>query len=83
MIDVTQHITSKIKFEFALKNIRAHMKENSMFIVTSFLEEKLKNSFYEKSRSIDSYKQIFNTEFFSEPEKFRDKYIFYIKASKN
>ena len=81
MVDVTQHITSKRKFRFALNNIKAHMKEKSLFIVTSFLEQKIKNSFFEKSRDLNSYKQIFNTEIFSEPQKFRDKHVFFIQGS--
>lgn len=80
MIDVTQHITSERKFNFALNNIRDHMKANSLFIVTSFLKENLKNSFYEKSRAMRSYKQIFNSETFSRPQKFRDKFIFCIQG---
>jgi 2-polyprenyl-3-methyl-5-hydroxy-6-metoxy-1,4-benzoquinol methylase len=78
MIDVTQHITTERKLNFALNNIRTHMKANSLLIVTSFLDRHIKNSFYEKSRNLNSYKKIFDTEIFSEPQKFRDKYIFYI-----
>ena len=64
-----------------MNNIKAHMKEKSLFIVTSFLEQKIKNSFFEKSRDLNSYKQIFNTENFSEPKKFRDKFIFIVQGS--
>jgi len=81
MIDVSQHITAKTKFQFAMNNVKNHMSENGFFIVTSFLEKKRKNSFYEKSRGLDSYKLIFNTNIFCDPKKFRDKYIFVIEGN--
>ena len=79
MIDVTQHITSERKFKFAMKNIKANMKENSLFITTSFLAKNRKNSFYEKSRDLNAYIEIFDSEIISEPIRFRDKYIFTIR----
>ncbi len=78
MIDVTQHITSEKHFRYALKNVKEHMKENSLFIVTSWLDKNIRNSFYEKSRTLKSYKQIFQSNLFSKQIKFRDKYVFFI-----
>jgi 2-polyprenyl-3-methyl-5-hydroxy-6-metoxy-1,4-benzoquinol methylase len=81
MIDVTQHITSESKFRFALNNIKDHMRENGLFIVTSFLNKKLKNSYYEKSRDLTAYTRIFSTHVWSEPKRFRDKYILAFRAT--
>jgi len=79
MIDVTQHITNKKRFDYAMQNIRNHLKQNGLLIVTSWLDDKKVDSFYEKSRSIDSYKKCFKGENFGEPLRFRDKYIFTIR----
>jgi len=79
MIDVTQHITNKKKFVYAMRNVRDHLKQNGLFIVTSWLDEKKINTFYERSRSIANYKKCFKGDNFSEPLRFRDKYIFTVR----
>jgi 2-polyprenyl-3-methyl-5-hydroxy-6-metoxy-1,4-benzoquinol methylase len=79
MIDVSQHITTEKKFKFAMQNVKKHLNRNGLFIVTSWLDKTAKNSFYEKSRSIKSYKKCFKTERFSVPIRFRDKFIFTIQ----
>jgi len=78
MIDVTQHITSDAKFRYALKNIKKSLNRNSLFIVTSWLDKYKKNSFYEKSRTLENYKEVFHSYNISESIKFRDKFIFSI-----
>jgi len=83
MIDVTQHITNEKKFAFAMQNIRSHLNSNGLFIVTSWLAKKNINSFYEKSRSLEDYKRFFHIDRFSEPRRFRDKYIFSIRKEPN
>lgn len=47
MIDVTQHITIQSKFSFAMNNIKQCLNSDGVFIVTSWLNSELKNSFYE------------------------------------
>jgi SAM-dependent methyltransferase len=79
MIDVSQHITTDKKFKFAMNNVKNSLKKDGLFIVTSWLNKTVKNSFYEKSRSIKSYKECFKSKKFSKPVKFRDKYIFTIR----
>ena len=79
MIYVTQHITNEKKFNYAMQNIKNHLKQNGLFIVTSWLDDKKVDSFYEKSRSIDSYKKWFKGDNVSEPLRFRDKYIFTVR----
>jgi cyclopropane fatty-acyl-phospholipid synthase-like methyltransferase len=81
MIDVTQHIVDAEKFTFAMQNIRRHLNVGGVFIVTSWLDDKARDSFYEKSRSLEAYKKEFPTDQFSQPKVFRDKYIFTIRRS--
>jgi len=79
MIDVSQHITTAKNFKFAMRNVKKHLNRNGFFIVTSWLDKTAKNSFYEKSRSIENYKKRFKGERFSDPIRFRDKFIFTIQ----
>lgn len=79
MIDVTQHITEEQKFSFAMENIKSHLRKHGVFIVTSWLDEKARESFYEISRSWQTYQQAFPGYIFSKPISFRDKYIFSIR----
>ena len=82
MIDVVQHITNDDKFSFAMQNIRSHLSANGIFIVTSWLNDKARHSFYEVSRSMDAFKKEFPSYAFSEPTPFKNKFIFSIKKSK-
>ncbi len=79
MIDVTQHITSDPKFSYAMRNVRASLSERGVFVVTSWLEDGARNSFYEVSRSMDRYKAEFPGFEFSPPVPFRDKFIFSVR----
>jgi 2-polyprenyl-3-methyl-5-hydroxy-6-metoxy-1,4-benzoquinol methylase len=79
MIDVTQHITTKKGFKYAMANIRKHLNDNGVFIVTSWLDKKARSRFYEVSRKLLDYRKEFENYIFSEPKIFRDKYIFSIK----
>ena len=78
MIDVTQHITTDKKFTFAMQNIKSHLSDSGVFIVTSWLKDGVRNSYYEVSRSLDRYKKQFEGCEFSEAVPFRDKFIFAI-----
>jgi SAM-dependent methyltransferase len=78
MIDVTQHITTNENFAYAMQNIKRHLKNGGVFIVTSWLNKNARKSFYEVSRSIDDYVREFPDCAFSQPISFRDKYIFSI-----
>lgn len=81
MIDTTQHITHGEKFSYAMRNIRSHLNPSGVFIVTSWLSEDARSSFYEVSRPLESYQNEFPGYKFSEPVSFRDKFIFSIKKS--
>ena len=80
MIDVTQHITDHARFSFAMQNVRSHLKENGVFIVTSWLDEHARQSFYEVSRPLAAYRREFPGYQFSNPVPFRDKYIFTVRT---
>ncbi|MEK6732740.1 MAG: class I SAM-dependent methyltransferase [Candidatus Omnitrophota bacterium] len=82
MIDITQHITNEKKFSFAMQNVKSHLNRGGIFIVTSWLDAKIRRSLYEISRSIDAYKREFPGYIFSSPVSFRDKFIFSIKTPK-
>lgn len=80
MFDVTQHITTEKQFSFAMQNIKSHLSGAGVFIVTSWLKDGIRNSFYEVSRSIDHYKREFQDCEFSDAIPFRDKFIFSIRT---
>ena len=81
MIDVTQHITRKGKFNFAMRNIREHLAEGGVLIFTSYLApQKERINFYEVKRTIKDYKRHFPDFVFNEPIPVRDKFIFSIRA---
>lgn len=82
MIDVTQHIINSNKFSFAMQNVRSHLNENGIFIVTSWLNSEARYGLCELSRTMKAYKREFPNHVFSEPMPFRDKFIFSIKKSK-
>lgn len=80
MIDVTQHITAKNGFSFAMQNIKKHLSSDGVFIVTSWLSAGRRNLWYEVSRTLEDYKKEFGSYNFSKPKAFRDKSIFSIRA---
>lgn len=79
MIDVTQHITTDERFTFAMENVRTHLEPGGVFIVTSWLREGLRTSFYEVSRTMQAYEQAFPGGLISKPVPFRDKFLFTIR----
>jgi len=81
MIDVTQHITNDDRFEFAMQNIKRHLNNGGIFIVTSWLRERAQKKFYERFRTIDYYKREFPDFDFGKPRPFRDKYVFTVKST--
>ena len=79
MIDVTQHITDEKRFAKTLQHVKACMAPQGLFIVTSWLDESARRSFYEVSRSMDAYRREFPEGQFSQPVRYRDKYLFAIQ----
>lgn len=79
MIDVTQHITSDEKFEKAMQDIGAHLEPEGVFIVTSWLQDKARRSFYEMARPLKAYEDALKGYVFSEPVPFRDKFLFTVR----
>lgn len=82
MIDVTQHIINNNKFSFAMQNVRSHLSEDGIFIVTSWLNAEARYGLCEVSRPIKAYEKEFPNHVFSKPMPFRDKFIFSIKKPK-
>ncbi len=82
MIDVTQHIVDDNKFSAAMHNIRSHLADDGVFVVTSWLSSKwTRRTFYEVARPMCYYTREFAGCRFSEPVPFRDKFIFSIRKS--
>ena len=79
MIDVAQHITNDEKFSYAMQNIQKHLKDEGVFIVTADLSDGKRDSFYERSKSMEQFRKEFPECSFSDPIPFRDKYIFFIR----
>ena len=80
MIDVTQHIVNPRKFCFAMQNIKSHLSEDGVFIVTSCISEKVtRRNFYVVDRPLTAYEREFSGYKFSEPRRFRDKFIFSVR----
>jgi SAM-dependent methyltransferase len=80
MIDVTQHIVDDDKFSFAMQNIRSHLADDGVFIVTSRLVDKrMQVAQHVVARTLDYYKKEFPDDLFSQPVPFRDKFIFSIR----
>ena len=82
MIDVTQHIVDDEKFYFAMQNIGSCLSHGGVFIVTSWLNDSVRKSFFEVSRSMEAYEQAFPDHSFSAATPFRDKFMFAIRKSK-
>jgi len=79
MIDVTQHITDEEKFSFAMQNIKSHLADRGVFVVTSSLSERAQLNYYVVSRPLEAYRKEFPDFVFSTPLPYRDKFIFTIK----
>lgn len=80
MIDVTQHVVDDDAFFATMENVKSHLNEGGVFIVTSWLTDEVVNrTFYEVSRPLNYYKKAFPNYKFSEPVDFRWKYLFSIK----
>lgn len=75
MIDVTQHIVDDEKFTKSMEFVKRTLNEDGCFIVTSWLENKARDKYYERSRGIEYYTDIFTEYSFSEPVPFNDKYL--------
>ena len=81
MIDVTQHITQPDRFSSAMQHVRLSLGPRGVFVVTSWLSDSARHSFYEVSRSMDAYQREFAGFRFSEPVRYRDKFMFAITRS--
>lgn len=79
MIDVTQHIVDDEKFFAAMRRIGSALSPGGVFIVTSWLDAHIRDSYYEKSRDMGYYERSFPGFVFSPPKPFADKFIFSIR----
>jgi glycosyltransferase involved in cell wall biosynthesis len=81
MIDVTQHIVDDAKFSQAMRNIHDHLKDNGIFLVTSWLSpQRIQRGPHETARPLEFYQREFPECEFLEPVAFRDKSLFAIRA---
>jgi SAM-dependent methyltransferase len=81
MIDVTQHIVDDGKFSQAMRNIRDHLNDNGVFLITSWLSpRRIQRGPHETARPLEDYRREFPDCEFLEPVVFRDKYLFAIRG---
>ncbi len=82
MLDVTQHIVDDRKFSFAMNNIRTHLSERGVFLVTSWLSDtRIQKGPHEVARPLDDYRREFPDCVFIKPVAFRDKFLFAIRKN--
>jgi len=62
MIDVIEHIVTKEKLDFAMKNIQKCLKNNGIFIISPIMETSKKHLFYLHSWTIQDIKENFLSE---------------------
>ena len=81
MIDVTQHIINDKDFAQAMENVKQHLGEDGVFIVTDWLSEfRSLRKWYDVRRPLKYYQDSFrNGYYLGAPIPFRDKYIFWVK----
>jgi len=61
MIDVTQHITDRDKFVYAMENVRHALKKDGHFIVTSYLKDRPEQyNFYCVPWHLEDYQIVFS-----------------------
>ena len=81
MIDVTQHIVDDDAFEFAMFNIRRHVNPGGFAILTGWLaDQPARRTLYEVERPLSAYQAAFEGWTLSDPVRFRDKWLFSIRA---
>lgn len=81
MIDVTQHIVDDDAFEFAMFNIRRHLEPGGAAILTGWLAERAaRRTLYEVERPRSAYEEAFSGWTLTEPVRFRDKWLFAVRA---
>lgn len=76
MIDVTQHIVSEKRFQFAMQNCHDAIRSGGHFIVTSWLQPHKQISDYEVMRPLEFYNRHFAGWKVTGPIAFRDKFLF-------
>jgi len=79
MIDVTQHIVDDEKYSFAMKNIKSHLANGGIFIVTFW--EDHGNAPHVKTRPFSDIQNEFSDCEIGQPLPFRDKSIVAIKKT--
>lgn len=62
MIDVIEHIVSKDKLVFAMKNVQKCLKKDSIFIIAPIMETSKKHLFYLHSWTLEDIKENFSDE---------------------
>jgi 2-polyprenyl-3-methyl-5-hydroxy-6-metoxy-1,4-benzoquinol methylase len=78
MLDVTQHITNDELFYSAMRNVAGSLAPNGVLFVTSWLDGAIRQSSYERSRTLAAYIKALPHFVLSSPRPFRDKFIFVV-----
>jgi 2-polyprenyl-3-methyl-5-hydroxy-6-metoxy-1,4-benzoquinol methylase len=82
-MDVLQHITDDYKFAYAIENIKAHLSEDGVVVISINLGENERPSFYMVKRPLKTFQKMFPGFVISEPKPYADSHVFSIKRIEN
>lgn len=58
-MDVLQHITNETKFQYAMENIKSHLKKDGVIIISTCIGSYKRNAFYMVTRPMSTFHKIF------------------------
>jgi 2-polyprenyl-3-methyl-5-hydroxy-6-metoxy-1,4-benzoquinol methylase len=82
-MDVLQHITDDFKFSYAIENMKAHLSEEGIVVISINLGENERPSFYMVKRPLRTFQKLFPQFTISEPKPYAESHVFSIKRIKN
>jgi 2-polyprenyl-3-methyl-5-hydroxy-6-metoxy-1,4-benzoquinol methylase len=82
-MDVLQHITDDYKFSYAIENMKAHLSEEGIIIISINLGENERPSFYMVKRPLSTFEKKFPGFTISTPKPYAASHVFSIKRIKN
>lgn len=79
MMDVAQHITDERKFKYAMENIKKHLNPQGVIIISTSIGSYKRHSFYNVTRQLTTFEEMFRGYRISEPLPFCGNKMFSIK----
>ncbi|MFI5252316.1 MAG: class I SAM-dependent methyltransferase [Bacteroidota bacterium] len=81
-MDVLQHITDEYKFSYAIENIKAHLSEEGVVVISINLGENERSSFYMVKRPFRTFQKMFPEYTISEPKPYAESHVFSLRRAK-